>query len=501
MNNNRTKIFRRNEKSQLLGHGYGRLWLMSFLMLVAAGSIGFATASLNYLEDKMSNPFVSCVDIVIDQLWSHGYEELDRFVDDECHKKEYHYNSSEKVWLLSSEFLNKDKRAVRLDGRTIYMNSPILERTIFSEENVICKKYSVDDSDFGIILSNEGLKKLNDTKPDFVILPVYVDDSTSCEVTVPVLAIVKELPDMCDFLMTHGYAQHVLRANASHFNVSTVEFNKRMKIVCKSDDHDAVVNAIRSNEEFEITDENAIIPYDGSWSDEYNVIEVVTDSAEKYNLYQNLFSELKSQIHNVYRIYELGDNLNTDYDRDPQIYSCYFSMSERLPENVENFRAALKETTGHRLDMSKIDSLKNLAKVQALGNILSWGIFGISIIFIIVFIYFLMSMHFQKIQKNLGTFKAFGINTTILKRIYVSIIVEMVVVSFAIAAFIAAVVTIPVNIFIPREGVYSWVDIFVWQNGVLLIVSLLAAIITVTVTAGKMLKKSPGDLIYDRKQF
>lgn len=498
MNNYRTNIFRKNEKGQLLGHKYGKLWLMSFLMLVAAGSIGFASASLNYLEDKMSNPFVSCVDIVIDQLWSHGYEELDRFLDDESHKNEYHYNSSEKVWLLSSEFLNKNKSAVRLDGRTIYMNSPILKSTIFSEENVIYKKYSIDDSDFGIILSNEGLKKLGDANPDFVILPVYVDDSTSCEVTVPILAIVKELPDMCDFLMTHGYAQHVLRANADHFNVSTVGFNKRMKIVCKSDDHDAVINAIRRNAEFEITDEN-LIPYDGCWSDEYSVLEVVTDSTEKYILYQNLFSELRSQFLDVYRIYELGGNLNADYDRDPQIYSCYFSMNEKLPENVENFRLALKETTGHRLDMSKIDNLKNLAKVQALGNILSWGIFGISIIFTIVFIYFLMSMHFQKIQRNLGTFKAFGINTATLKNIYVSIIVEMVVLSFVIAAFIAAVVTIPINIFIPREGIYAWVNIFVWQNGVLLFVSLFAAITTVYITAGKLLKNSPGDLIYDRK--
>lgn len=498
MNNNSTKIFRKNERGQLFGKGNGRLWLMAFLMLVAAGSIGFATASLNYLKDKMSNPFVSCVDIVIDQLWSNGYDELDKFIDDETHKKEFHYNSSEKVWLLSSEFLKKDNRAVRLDGRTIYMNSPILKRTIFSEENIICKKYEIKDTDFGIILSKEGLKKLEDSQPEFVILPVFVDDSTSCEVTVPVLAIVNELPDMCDFLMTHAYAQHVLRSNADHFNVSTVEFNKRMKVVCNSDDHDAIIGEIKGDIEFEIIDNN-VIPYDETWSEDYCVIEVVTDSTNKYALYQTLFAKLKSKYQQVYRVYELGGDLNAEYDRDPQLYSCYFSMDDNLPVNVENFRVALKESTGHRLDMSKIDSLKNLAKVQTLGNILSWGIFGISIIFIIVFIYFLMSMHFQKIQKNLGTFKAFGIDTETLKKIYVSIIVEMVLLSFVVAAIVAACITVPINLLIPREGVYEWVDVFVWQNAVLLIVSLLAAVITVTVTAGKLLKNSPGDLIYDRK--
>jgi len=496
--NNSTKIFRKNERGQLFGVGNGRLWLMAFLMLVAASSTGFATASLNYLKDKMSNPFVSCVDVVIDQLWSNGSEELDKFVDDEAHQKEFRYNSSEKVWLLSSEFLKKDSRAVRLDGRTIYMNSPILKRTIFSEENVICKKYEIKDTDFGIILSKEGLKKLEGTKPEFVILPVYVDDSTSCEVTVPVLAIVKELPDMCDFLMTHAYAQHVLRSNADHFNVSTVEFNKRMKVVCESDDHDAITNEIKGDIEFEIIDNN-VIPYDESWSEDYCVIEVVTDSSNKYTLYKNLFSKLKSKYEQVYRVYELGGDLNTEYDRDPQIYSCYFSMDDNLPVNVENFRVALKENTGHRLDMSKIDSLKNLAKVQTLGNILSWGIFCISIIFIIVFIYFLMSMHFQKIQKNLGTFKAFGIDTSTLNRIYISIIVEMVVLSFVVAAAVAAVVTIPINHFLPRDGMYAWVNIFVWQNGVLLAVALIAAVVTVTATANKLLKNSPGDLIYDRK--
>ena len=498
------QIFTKNEQGQLFGERKGRLWLMAFLMLIAVVSIGFATASLEYLKDKMSNPFVSCVDIVVDQIWSNGEEELEKFVSDSINENLFHYNSSEKVWLLSAEFQKEGDRSVRLDGRTIYMNSPILNGTIFSEDNLICKKDSITDADFGIILSNEGLKKLGISQPVFLILPVYIDDSTSCEIAVPVLAIVKELPDMCDFLMTHAYAKHIIKTGADYFNVSTSEYNKWARFVCKNNVYEDVVAHVRRDGAYIITkaDNN---PYDSCWSADYSYFEVQTDSVADYVyqrfMYDSLLYDLRKEFADIYRVYELGGEASdtaTDA-RMAQIYSCYFEMNKDLPDNVENFRVALKESSGHRLDMSKIDSLKNLAKVQTLGNILSLCMVLIAIIFMIVFIYFLMNMHFQKIQKNLGTFKAFGIDTNTLKEIYVSIIVKMVVIAFTMAVAVAAAISIPINIYLPREGVYAWVNIFTWQNGVLLIVSLIAAVLTVVFTANKLLKNSPGDLIYDRK--
>ena len=53
---------------------------------------------------------------------------------------------------------------------------------------------------------------------------------------------------------------------------------------------------------------------------------------------------------------------------------------------------------------------------------------------------------------------------------------------------------------VDEKGVYDRLDYLVWQNGLILFLALTLAILTTTIVVYKILRYTPGDLIYNRNQ-
>ena len=123
-------LFFRRENRQLQGRNLISLWVTCGVFFVAILSAGFSIASMNYLEEKMSDPFVTCIDIPVDQLWSNGYVELDEFITEPKNQSKLGYTSPENVYLLSERFQINTEKNVQLDGRTLSMESPLKNTTI-----------------------------------------------------------------------------------------------------------------------------------------------------------------------------------------------------------------------------------------------------------------------------------------------------------------------------------------------------------------------------------
>ena len=136
--------------------------------------------------------------------------------------------------------------------------------------------------------------------------------------------------------------------------------------------------------------------------------------------------------------------------------------------------------------------------MQRMGNTLSICIILISVIFICVFIYFLLNTHFNKIQRNLGTFKAFGVSNKVLQRIYMSLLLIMTLASFVISLLLSYIISLSVDLITKLEGGFSWINVWVWQNGLLLVMAIVASWIVTRIVAQKKLCHTPGNLIYDR---
>ena len=60
------------------------------------------------------------------------------------------------------------------------------------------------------------------------------------------------------------------------------------------------------------------------------------------------------------------------------------------------------------------------------------------------------------------------------------------------------VITSLINLFFTIESGYHYIDVLVWQNGVLFVLALCAATIASWLVAKNKLRHTPGDLIYKR---
>ena len=493
-------LFFRRENKQLQGRNLLCLWVTVGVFLVAILSAGFSVASMDYLQEKMSDPFVTCIDIPVSQSWSKGYEELEEFLAKPSNQLQLGYQSVEKVNLISDYFQVSPEKSLQLDGRTLYMNSP-LKGPILSNNNVIQQRIEpIKDSDFGLIICEEGLDKLDlkGDDPAFLRQVVYIDDSIYT-FSVPILAIVKRLPNMCDFIATYAYAQQdIAKEGAHHFDLSKDQYNKELRLVALDSQQEDIKKFIAKQE---YVTSVATQPYFGAWSNEYSMLIVKSDLDNRKDYFNELFKLIQKKYPEVERI------IDFQYDPDvstqaPQIVSCYFKQ-DSLEYKIEQFGTILKQETKYMIDMSKVENLKNIARVQQMGNTLSFCILLIVVVFISVFIYFLLNTHFQKIQRNLGTFKAFGVSESMIRKVYLLIISNLIVSAYAIAMAVSWVISKIVNTFMPitdDNGQYARFDCIVWQNGALLLVTLAFAILTTILVVKRLLSYTPGDLIYNRNQ-
>lgn len=491
-NSDAISLFLEKERIQLQGGKRQRnLVILSGIFLLAIVSIGFGSASLRYLKHKMEDRYVTCVDIIVDQVYGNGFESLNDFVQTEEVRSKYGIDGLEKVWQISERFLDVDGRPTQLDGRSCRSDSPILNGTILSKENVIEKSVkSLSDGDVAIIISVDGLKKLQLKEATFVMQNTYLSNDSTASFAIPVFAIVKELPDMCDFLVTEGYLKQEIAEGCDHFDVSLDKYNHQVSFCCSSSMTEAVLSKLGS------TPNNvAVSDWLGTWDVDMQKVTLPVYSAD-YKMAADSIASLVDGLDGVSRVYDfISDTLNIS--RKPQLYSCFFNRTD-LQSHVEGFRNQLKEETGYTLDMGKINNLKNLGYVQAMGNALSISIILLSIFFISIFVFFLLNTHFQKIQKNLGTFKAFGMSNDDLERIYLRVMVEIITKSFGIAAIISMVFTLLLSIVSVIEPGYRWVNVFVWSNLLLFVLTIVVAVLTTKRVSKKLLCNTPGDLIYNR---
>ena len=110
----------------------------------------------------------------------------------------------------------------------------------------------------------------------------------------------------------------------------------------------------------------------------------------------------------------------------------------------------------------------------------------------------MLSTHFQRIQRNLGTFKAFGISNATLYYIYIILLLKITMFAFAIAFIFAWGCNALLNLLTKIENGYNWIEVLVWQNLLLLLLAIVASIIASYWVAKEKLQHTPGDLIYNR---
>jgi ABC-type dipeptide/oligopeptide/nickel transport system permease component len=111
----------------------------------------------------------------------------------------------------------------------------------------------------------------------------------------------------------------------------------------------------------------------------------------------------------------------------------------------------------------------------------------------------MLDSYFQKVKRNLGTFKAFGMRTSELIKVYLVIMLRIVFTSVLWAMLLAIMIQLIMPFCgLQRDGGFDYLSLFCWEFWGSIVAVLAATIITVCVQMNRLLTQTPGDLIYDR---
>ena len=177
----------------------------------------------------------------------------------------------------------------------------------------------------------------------------------------------------------------------------------------------------------------------------------------------------------------------------------FLSVTFSSLDAIRAFEKFAKDNYDVRIDMSLVNSKENFNAVSVMANILSWAMIIFSIICIVMFIVNMLQSYFQKVKRNMGTFKAFGINSAELIRVYVFIMLVIVVTAVLIALAVSWMteLTMPLLGF-ARDGGFNYLSLWNEKTMWSIIIILSSTVVTVCLVMNKLLKQTPGDLIYDR---
>lgn len=509
-NKDAIKLFLDKEGKELRGKKNFNFIILAVIFLFSIVSIGFGSASLNYLDYKMNDPFVNWIKIVLNQQTATNDKiPLNDFLNNKSNQIKYQFSAPEDNFILNMFFHNfKNGKNIQMTGIRIAPGK-LMDKILGADNCIEKSDRSFMDGDLGIVLTLESVERLGyskDDMPSFVYLS-RTYDITTCEsvglknehngefnVAFPVVAVVKQLPGMNSFLFTNRFFRDCCSSVETTWDITDPINNKLLTFVGEKDKIENLSSYI--SKKYSLA--GSIEPYRESWNgDLYKVTFMPKGSSldDCTAFYNKIVNENQSELTSVVRLYDFVPITNYELDRPSSI-----SVQIDDLDAIRTFQEALSKQCGINLEMTNVEAKENFNFVQRMGNVLSICIIFLSLLFICFFIYFMLSTHFQKIQMNLGTFKAFGISNKTIFFIYNILLLRITLFAYLIAFLLVLACSLILNQFTSMQAGtdFYWIDIFTWQNVVLLCMSLFATIATSTIVARNMLANTPGDLIYNR---
>ena len=511
------RLFVRREGKVVLGKNHSNLWLLTGVLTLTFLAIAFSNASLNYLSYKMNDPFINWLNIENTSDKS-DYYGLTMALSDTAATEQYHIIGYQEDYKFSYNFFSRDRQLRYFTGRFFQeLNTPLVD-AILSDDNVVKgqKISSVDDIDpqsVGLIMTYEMLSSLGYEKapayigyarysPDADTLGfhLYTDESYA-SVPVPVLGVVEKLPGNVDFITSAYFLEQDFNDYSNPFYMTNPDYASALHYFVPEDvDLDGFESAVSGMAESLnvglIPDRMSfylpqIVPFKpGSF------ISFFPDGEVAPQIMQQINDEVVATYPDtdVTQVFDFA--FSDSYVSQISFVSVHF----RDLDMIKDFETYVKDNFYIEIEMSQINAKDNFNSVSVMANILSWAIVVFSILCIILFIVNLLQSYFQKVKRNLGTFKAFGISNAELIRVYV-LIMSATVVSAVLLSFISVyLVQLLLPVFgLMKDGAFNYLSVWNTKTLYAVLIILASSVLTVYLVMRRLLSATPGDLIYDRQ--
>ena len=513
------KLLAQRESKVVLGKYYSNMWILAIVFIATFVSIAFSNGSMIYLEEKMNDPFTNWVDIPRDND-NDNFDDFKNVLEEKevCDKysiKRVQYDN----YLSLNIFNEKCNTTHYLRCRYFAdMDSTDIINAIFSDDNIVngcCidRNFKIKNS-LGVIMTLDAIQRLGystDSLPTYInycaankdaynMFGIELYNDKYVPMPLPVLAVVKRLPSNLDFIASsrlfYNIGNQVFELKEHHEYIENIlfsvkkgyedTFKKKLEAMELPDG----VPAVSTLPVVKGSHENIKNWRGDELYQVYFGYDVLPDS-----FYINICKEIElaCDANAVKHIYGYAETTKAPDTGD------FLSVTFSSLDAIRAFEKFAKDNFDVRIDMSLVNSKENFNAVSVMANILSWAMIVFSIICIVMFIVNMLQSYFQKVKRNMGTFKAFGINSAELIRVYVFIMLVIVVVAILIALSIAWMAELTMPLFgIVREGGFNYLSLWNAKTMWSVCIILSSTIITVCLVMSKLLKQTPGDLIYDR---
>lgn len=510
------KLLARREGKVVLGSKLSNLWLLTIVLIATFVSIAFSNGSMIYLSEKMNDPFTNWVSIE-NQFEGDKLGQLrDDLSDNQMLMDKYLYSSVQGESNISLNMLRKDMKEVfALDARSYGSLNSELMSAILSEDNVVSKAVipseKIVDNTLGLIITKEVLLQLGYSEDD---VPSYIYYSKMSEgadtlgfemaqtdkyapVPLPLLAVVNKLPMNVDIVCSHYFYEQYYN-DQFPFNMNKRIYAEELAYFIPAEFTD-FAEQLKSIASDRVSD---VLPYGEDkvnfllpWKDG-SIVKVYPRNDKKTIAHLTELNSIITKEFSDKGIVRVHKYAVSEYPIERLRYlSVYFTSLD----SIRAFEKYASQEYNVNVEMSQVSSKENFNAVSIMANILSWAMIVFSIVCIIMFIVNMLQSYFQKVKRNLGTFKAFGIGSMELINVYVLIMLAIILAAVIMSlSFTWLLQTIMPILGILKDGEFNYLSLWNLKTICSVMIVIIATVITVYVVMNRLLKQTPGDLIYDR---
>lgn len=509
------RLFAIREGQTLAGKNYKNILYLFSILFLTYFVIGFSSGCLEYLSGKMNDPFINWLVVKWPSMGPKMKEVMEEL--DDAKSNRYHFSQVQTGYSPLLFFCRKDGKKDLFEGRTLDPSSPVMDR-ILSPEFRQDGKNTISPSSFGLVVTREMLKKLGFKTDEF---PAFLYWSRPCQtgyekIPLPVSAIVTDLPNTASFGVSPLFWSYYYQPGENHyvFDVTDTTNNYLSTITLflpsalSSEKAVTTIKKVLGRFRIAFQPNFHISAEEESFAPGKRVTCVLKtrlNFREQNSLgYDTIGKMIVEEIGQagVFVVYDYKANFQNSPDPgDPHFLSVYFSNLD----SVKAFQTYLFDRHKLKIDLTQIDAKENFNFVSKSTYVISYFLIAFSIVCIALFVRNLIAGHLEKIRKNIGTFKAFGLSNRKLLWVYSSIMLGFVV-GASLAGFLVAwvlgqlgLVRILLSLLqVNLEKGHAYFNLFTSAS---LIAFLMASGFTYLFTylgLRQFLKNTPGDLIYER---
>ncbi|MCX6270819.1 MAG: ABC transporter permease [Bacteroidetes bacterium] len=503
-------LFMIREGKELMGRHYKNFWILIGIIFLTFIAIGFSTGSLKYLEFKMNDPFMKFITILVpnDSVSERISTIRDTLMKDSYKEKFMYKNVTghDNYWVYFRNPI-KNQTYVR-KGRPVPYDASLIN-AIFDPKNFPRGHKFSGKNDLGIIVKQSFLESLQYDPDTSHVFMYYSSGEKSWYIPIPIIAVVKELPDLCDFVTTPYF--YYLRYKGEGEEHMSPKYTRQLRIWVNGDSLKAA-RFFEQLQQFTKT-EKAFQGFTPAWfspqkdintNKGYIITAAFDPRPDSVEIIDNMYAAIQQapefKSYGILHLY-FPREVNKYSLEKPGILSVEFDKTDMIRE----FRNYLYKTYSLNIDMASVEAMENYNFITKLTRLISFILLIFSVMSISFFLSNVLRNHLESIKMNIGTFKAFGLETKLLKRIYLLIsggfVLLCIIISLLFSWFFEMARIANYGLLLLFKNMEKNQTYFTLMNPwtiIAILVILLCSIIVMNKTMNNIFTQNPGDLIYDR---